>query len=150
MNRAIFLVGLLCVSLLSTEAQAQDTFTVGNTTLFATDLVDDSQIPWELVWGGDDMLWCSERKGRVIRIDPSSGDYTTVLDLNVTYNGSGAPAASRRGKDTDYRVRCGPCILGSVGWINASGAGLQKQAQRMSERPMLRWQDHGQIKCQGN
>ena len=71
--------------------QAQDTFTVGNTTLYATDLVDDSQIPWELFWGGDDMLWCSERKGRVIRIDPVTGDYTTVLDLNVTFNGQGEP-----------------------------------------------------------
>ena len=75
----------------SFAAQAQDTFTVGNTTLYATDLVTDSQIPWELVWGGDDMIWCSERKGRVIRIDPVSGDYTTVLDLNVTFNGQGEP-----------------------------------------------------------
>ena len=82
---------LFFLLLLSWSVQAQDTFTVGNTTLYATDLVDDSQIPWELVWGGDDMLWCSERKGRVIRIDPVTGDYTTVLDLNVTFNGSGEP-----------------------------------------------------------
>lgn len=82
---------LLPLLLLGLTAQAQDTFTVGNTTLYATDLVDDSQIPWELAWGGDDMLWCSERKGRVIRIDPVTGDYTTVLDLNVTYNGQGEP-----------------------------------------------------------
>jgi len=82
---------LLPLLLLGLTVQAQDTFTVGNTTLYATDLVDDSQIPWELAWGGDDMLWCSERKGRVIRIDPVTGDYTTVLDLNVTYNGQGEP-----------------------------------------------------------
>ncbi|MCH1576060.1 MAG: PQQ-dependent sugar dehydrogenase [Flavobacteriales bacterium] len=91
MNKALFLMGLVVAMLLPVQAFSQDTFTVGNTTLFATDLVSDSQIPWELVWGGDDMLWCSERKGRVIRIDPSSGDYTTVLDLNVTFNGSGEP-----------------------------------------------------------
>lgn len=77
--------------LLALGAGAQDTFIVGNTTLYATDLVDDSQIPWELVWGGDDMLWCSERKGRVIRIDPATGEYDTVLDLNVTFNGQGEP-----------------------------------------------------------
>jgi len=82
---------LLPFLLLGSAIQAQDTFTVGNTTLYATDLVDDSQIPWELVWGGDDMLWCSERKGRVIRIDPSTGEYTTVLDLNVTFSGNGEP-----------------------------------------------------------
>ena len=85
MIRACFLTGLLCAMLVPAGSFAQDTFTVGNTTLFATDLVTDSEIPWELVWGGDDMLWCSERKGRVIRIDPSSGDYTVVLDLNVTF-----------------------------------------------------------------
>ena len=82
---------LLPLLLLGFTLQAQDTFTVGNTTLYATDLVDDSQIPWEITWGGDDMLWCSERKGRVIRIDPLTGEYTTVLDLNVTFNGSGEP-----------------------------------------------------------
>ena len=82
---------LLPLLLLGFSLQAQDTFTVGNTTLYATDLVEDSQIPWEILWGGDDMLWCSERKGRVIRIDPVTGDYTTVLDLNVTFNGSGEP-----------------------------------------------------------
>ena len=82
---------LLFFLLLGCGIQAQDTFTVGNTTLYATDLVEDSQIPWEILWGGDDMLWCSERKGRVIRIDPVTGDYTTVLDLNVTFNGQGEP-----------------------------------------------------------
>ena len=61
-----------------------------------------------------------------------------------------APAASRRGKDTAYRVRCGPCILGSMPWINTSGAGLQQQAQRASERRTLRWQDPCQMKRWGN
>jgi hypothetical protein len=61
-----------------------------------------------------------------------------------------APAASQRGKDTAYRVRCGPCILGSMPWINTSGAGLQQQAQRASERRMLRWQDPCQMKRWGN
>lgn len=73
------------------SARAQETFTVGNTTLYATNLVEDSQIPWEILWGGDDMLWCSERKGRVIRIDPATGEYSTVLDLNVTFSGQGEP-----------------------------------------------------------
>lgn len=86
--KALYLLPLLLFAL---DVQAQDTFTIGNTTLYATDLVDDSQIPWELVWGGDDMLWCSERQGRVIRIDPGTGEYTTVLDLNVTFNGQGEP-----------------------------------------------------------
>jgi aldose sugar dehydrogenase len=79
------------LTVLSFETKAQETFTIGNSTLYATDLVTDSQIPWEILWGGDDMLWCSERKGRVLRIDPATGEYTTVLDLNVTFNGNGEP-----------------------------------------------------------
>jgi len=79
------------LTVLSFGTKAQETFTIGNSTLYATDLVTDSQIPWEILWGGDDMLWCSERKGRVLRIDPATGEYTTVLDLNVTFNGNGEP-----------------------------------------------------------
>ena len=83
---------LLCAgALYSNASHAQDEFIVGETTLTSSVLVDDAQIPWELLWGGDDMLWCSERKGRVLRIDPATGDYDTVLDLNVTFNGSGEP-----------------------------------------------------------
>ena len=91
MMRQLMNSGFAACMLLPVALTAQDTFTVGNTTLYATDLVADSQIPWEILWGGDDMLWCSERKGRVIRIDPGTGAYTTVLDLNVTFNGSGEP-----------------------------------------------------------
>jgi glucose/arabinose dehydrogenase len=95
MKQILKFAGALCLLLAPTfsasTTYAQDEFIVGETTLTSSVLIDDARIPWELVWGGDDMLWCSERKGRVLRIDPSTGEYETVLDLNVTFNGSGEP-----------------------------------------------------------
>lgn len=91
MRILIVLAACATLSLTGLTVCCQETFTVGNTTLYATDLVSDSEIPWEILWGGDDMLWCSERKGRVLRIDPATGAYDVVLDLNVTYNGNGEP-----------------------------------------------------------
>ena len=41
-------------------------------------LVSELDTPWDLVWGPDDHIWVTERPGRVVRIDPSSGDSTIV------------------------------------------------------------------------
>ncbi|MEY3398976.1 MAG: hypothetical protein RL220_1570, partial [Bacteroidota bacterium] len=62
-------------------SQSQPTWTVGNTTLTEYDLVTGLDIPWEILWGPDDHIWATERVGRVIRIEPSTGNYTVVLDL---------------------------------------------------------------------
>lgn len=67
------------------------TWTVGNTTLTETDLVTGVNLPWELLWGPDDFLWCTTRSGDVLRIDPATGSYTTVLSLTVMNNGNGEP-----------------------------------------------------------
>ncbi len=38
-------------------------------------------VPWELIWGPDNFLWVSERKGNVLRINPANGDKQVILDL---------------------------------------------------------------------
>ena len=81
----------LGVALAAMSAFAQPTWEVGNTTLEEYDLVTGVQVPWELLWGPDDMLWCTTRNGDVLRIDPISGSYETVLSLNVFFNGSSEP-----------------------------------------------------------
>jgi glucose/arabinose dehydrogenase len=72
-------------------ANAQNTHQVGNTTLTEYDLVTGVQIPWELVWGPDDYIWCTTRKGNVLRIDPATGNYETLLTKTVPYNGGSEP-----------------------------------------------------------
>lgn len=74
-------------------ASAQPTWEVGNTTLTEYDLVTGIQIPWEILWGQDDYIWVTERRGKVLRVDPASGSYTEVLNMTGTIpnNGGGEP-----------------------------------------------------------
>lgn len=44
---------------------------------------------WDLVWGPDNMLWVSERGGRISRVDPVTGDVRRVADLDVREIGEG-------------------------------------------------------------
>lgn len=78
-------------ALLSATTLWGQTWTVGNTTLTESDLVTGVNLPWELLWGPDDHLWCTTRPGEVLRIDPTTGSYTTVLSLNVMNSGNGEP-----------------------------------------------------------
>ena len=75
----------------SVAATAQPTWEIGSTTLTEYDLVTGMQLPWEILWGPDDHLWMTSRKGEVLRIDPATGDYTTVLEKNVMNGGNGEP-----------------------------------------------------------
>ena len=67
---------------------AQPIWNVGGTSLSEHTLVSGVNIPWELTWGPDNMLWCTTREGDVLRIDPTSGAYDTVLELNVYDSGT--------------------------------------------------------------
>jgi aldose sugar dehydrogenase len=72
--------------------QAQ-TWTVGSTTLTESDVVTGLDVPWEILWGPDDFIWATTRSGAVIHIEPSTGNYTTILDLTnvVPDEGSSEP-----------------------------------------------------------
>jgi glucose/arabinose dehydrogenase len=74
-------------------AKAQPTHQVGNTTLTEFDLVTGVNIPWEILWGPDDHIWVTQRSGEVLRINPQTGNTTTVLDLSdeISNGGSGEP-----------------------------------------------------------
>lgn len=85
---ALALIGLCCNE--PQQAHAQTTWTVGNTTLTETNLVTGISLPWEILWGPDDMIWCSTRVGRVLRIDPFTGTYNIVLDKTSEIYGSGS------------------------------------------------------------
>ncbi|MXV50183.1 PQQ-dependent sugar dehydrogenase [Pedobacter sp. HMF7647] len=37
--------------------------------------------PWEVLWGPDNMLWLTERGGKVSRVDPVTGVQTTLLQI---------------------------------------------------------------------
>lgn len=74
-------------------SNAQTTWQVGNTTLTQTDLVTGINLPWEILWGPDDYIWCTLRTGQVLRIDPITGNYVSVLNISnlVPSGGSSEP-----------------------------------------------------------
>jgi aldose sugar dehydrogenase len=83
------LLGLCC----HTPGGAQPTWQVGSTTLTETDLVTGLTLPWEILWGPDNFIWCTTRPGRVLRIDPETGNYTIILDKSslIPDGGTGEP-----------------------------------------------------------
>lgn len=39
-------------------------------------------VPWEIIWGPDNRLWTTERRGIVSRINPETGEKQTILTLS--------------------------------------------------------------------
>ena len=67
-------------------AQAQTapvltTFPVGGTTVTVSALTTGLQVPWELVWGPDNVIWMTERGGRISRVNPATGQVTPLITL---------------------------------------------------------------------
>jgi aldose sugar dehydrogenase len=60
---------------------AQNTVTVGETTLAVRDVITGIDIPWEIIWGPDDHIWFTERVGRISRLNPETGERTILLNL---------------------------------------------------------------------
>ena len=69
---AVLMLGMAC--------QAQPTITVGSTTLTENVVATGLQIPWEILWGPDDHIWITEKRGQILRLNPSNGNYTTILN----------------------------------------------------------------------
>ncbi len=54
------------------------------------------QHPFEILYGADDSLWISEKRGRVIKVDPLTGRRRIILDIksNVKFTTNGPPVTS--------------------------------------------------------
>ena len=88
-NLLVLFVSILTLVISPKNSISQDTWDIEGTILTEYDLVTGLQVPWEILWGPDDMIWSTTRPGDVFRIDPETGAYTNVLTLNV-YGGNGA------------------------------------------------------------
>lgn len=62
-----------------------------STLLTASDLATGLQVPWEVKWGNDDHLWVTERRGRILRINPENGSTVTVLNHEAQVQSGGEP-----------------------------------------------------------
>lgn len=50
-------------------------------------LVSGLDTPWDLSWGPDDVIWMTERRGVISRVNPSSGAVTQVGEIDVVEQG---------------------------------------------------------------
>jgi aldose sugar dehydrogenase len=60
---------------------AQNTITIGSTVVKADTIQGGLDIPWEIIYGPDDHLWITERKGVVSRINPLTKTKAVILDI---------------------------------------------------------------------
>lgn len=44
-------------------------------------LTDQVTFPWEIIWGPDNMLWVTERGGKIIRVNPSNGQISPLITI---------------------------------------------------------------------
>ena len=79
MTRYYLLLLIVLFFLPASSLKAQD-LQLDSTLLTASDVATGLQVPWEVYWGPDDHLWVTERRGRVLRIDPTNGNTVTVLN----------------------------------------------------------------------
>ncbi|MCI5054879.1 MAG: PQQ-dependent sugar dehydrogenase [Flavobacteriales bacterium] len=78
------ILAIICVLWTSLNLNAQ--ITLDSTILDSSTLITGLDVPWEITWGPDDYIWCTERYGRVSRIDPATGQQFVIEDLsNVVY-----------------------------------------------------------------
>jgi glucose/arabinose dehydrogenase len=48
-------------------------------------LVSNLNFPWQLLWGPDNMLWVSERPGKISRVDPDNGNITLLTTIGEVH-----------------------------------------------------------------
>jgi glucose/arabinose dehydrogenase len=70
------------------QAPALATFSVGTTTVTASEVATSLGVVWELAWGPDNFIWMTERQGRISRLNPTTGQVLPLLTLpDVTPTG---------------------------------------------------------------
>jgi aldose sugar dehydrogenase len=77
----IFSIFLSAASLFS---YSQGTLTIGSTTVVIDTIRTGMDVPWEIVYGPDNHLWVTERRGVVCRIDPIAKTRQDILDITST------------------------------------------------------------------
>ncbi len=80
MHRAFSILALLPFIITSLSAQGPD--------LVTRDVITNLDTPWEVLWGLDDLIWFTERPGRVSRMDPETGQRKVILTLTDVYEQS--------------------------------------------------------------
>ena len=57
----------------------------GQTALELDVVAEGMTVPWDLVWGPDNHIWCLEKTGRISRIHPDTKDVERIYDIPDVY-----------------------------------------------------------------
>lgn len=88
--KSVKFILLACLTSCFTYCNAQD-ITIGSTVLTEAEVAVGLQVPWEILWGPDDHIWITEKRGRVLRMEPVSGTTTTILNIEDLVGASSEP-----------------------------------------------------------
>ena len=67
-----------------------ETIPPGELNLTVKVLTQNLSFPWEITWGSDDMIWMTERGGRISRVNPVDGSVTPLITVtDVRSQGEG-------------------------------------------------------------
>ncbi len=79
------------LSILALNAFSQKTITLDSTVLEEKEIAVGLQVPWEMLWGPDDHIWLTERRGVVRRLNPETGVITEILDIQSLVESEAEP-----------------------------------------------------------
>ena len=75
----VILISLMILTGFIIESESQ--IFIGTTEIDTNSIATGLDTPWEILWGPDDMIWMTEREGRVSRIDPETGNKEVLLEI---------------------------------------------------------------------
>ena len=78
---AIIATGIFCFINCKKNTNAVPPTKPGDATLIDVVLTQNLNFPWEILWGPDNMLWITERRGKISRVNPADGTVTPVITL---------------------------------------------------------------------
>lgn len=79
--RNVYLLYFVLIYALPSSAQVY----LDSTVLRSEVVADNLETPWEVIWGPDNWLWVTQREGKVVRINPETGETKQLLQLTNVY-----------------------------------------------------------------
>lgn len=56
-----------------------------STVVDVTTIAENLNVPWEMVWGPDNMIWFTDQDGKVSKLNPETGQITELLQIRDYY-----------------------------------------------------------------
>jgi glucose/arabinose dehydrogenase len=74
-------LSLILLLMVGCSKKSESQLYIGTTEVDSTTLISGLDTPWEILWGPDNYLWFTERKGTVSRLNPENGQRNVILTI---------------------------------------------------------------------